>query len=372
MARQIDQDVDLVGGDLPRRGLVGQAGQAAPMAGQTVQVPGHVVDDGIGAVADDLEPAAVVIGQHRRQEVPDRMAPQVARDIADAQPLEGIGRGGEAGWAGQRFEPPRVIARLGQDVALGDAVGIMQPEDQVGSRRRMPGRGMAGVVVGGQRLGMPSLFLPQIAETGCRFGLRWGEGEGGPIGTGRRLQPAQREQGVAAVAMGAGIAGPQSQRAVLRRERLLEAVEVVERDAEIAPGLEEIGPQPRRFAIGGDRLVQLAGPGRRHAEIIVRLGTGRRPFHQVGESHRGRTRQAEAQISLADPGVGLGKLGVLAQGACPGAYGVFVAALGEQGRRVVGHGRSVAARAGNEKPAPISAARAVCRRLARRRPDSGR
>jgi hypothetical protein len=113
---------------------------------------------------------------------------------------------------------------------------------------------------------------------------------------------------------------------------------VIERDAEIGPGLEKGRPQPDRLAIGGDRFVEFPGARQRDTEIVARLGTGGCPLDQIGERHRGRARQAEVQVSLADPGIGLRHVGVLAQNTGPGPDRVLEAALGEQDLGVIGHG----------------------------------
>ena len=82
---QVDQDVDAVGADLLRRFHVTDAGDLASVVGQLHEAGGHGVRPGHVGVAIHVEPTAVVLREHRLDEVRHRVAAEIARDVADAQ-----------------------------------------------------------------------------------------------------------------------------------------------------------------------------------------------------------------------------------------------------------------------------------------------
>ena len=61
-----------------------------PAVRQAAEPPGLVIGDSDRGVAEYLEPATIMAGDKRVQKVAYGMAPEIGRDIADAQPLFGV------------------------------------------------------------------------------------------------------------------------------------------------------------------------------------------------------------------------------------------------------------------------------------------
>ena len=68
VARQVDEDVDLVGADLIGGLGVGQVGDAAPVVDVGTQLLGRCVGGGGWGIGEDLELSFVVVCEQRQEE----------------------------------------------------------------------------------------------------------------------------------------------------------------------------------------------------------------------------------------------------------------------------------------------------------------
>src|SRR5207249_814315 len=93
VAGEVDQDIDGVACDHPLQPAVVESGGASPNGGAGAHARGPLIGRA-GRVAEDFYLLWVVGLQYGREEISDRVRPQIAGDVADAQAAPWIPRVG--------------------------------------------------------------------------------------------------------------------------------------------------------------------------------------------------------------------------------------------------------------------------------------
>ena len=132
MARQVDQDVDLLAPDQPGQMQVGHRACVEPLIDIAPDACAHMVGRAACKHAN-LEFLAVMKGEHRLDEIGQRMVAQIGRHIAHAQPAAGRkvklqGRRGARQRVGEAHAP---FAECGQGFRRIAAIGAQQ----IGAKR---------------------------------------------------------------------------------------------------------------------------------------------------------------------------------------------------------------------------------------------
>ena len=133
MARQVDEDVDVVREDHAFELVVRQSARVAPDVGELAELRRRGVALGVREVAVQLHLGAVVRLEHGLHEEADDVPAEVRRDIADAQPARRIAIPAERS-ARARLRRRELLAEptmLGVQRFRCDVLQVVEPEQQI-------------------------------------------------------------------------------------------------------------------------------------------------------------------------------------------------------------------------------------------------
>ena len=89
MQGEIDKNIDLIGANHARYGLIGNSEDFAPVIGDGAQFIGHCVGPGDVGVAENFERRPVMRFEQRHDVLTDDVPSEIRRNVADAQAASG-------------------------------------------------------------------------------------------------------------------------------------------------------------------------------------------------------------------------------------------------------------------------------------------